>query len=332
MALLSLLGAIVAGGAARAQEPPEPAARGYELLVRDELVIELMPHASAGLAQRLIEVFAAARRDTETCLGVPVPPRPRAVLLPDESELRRRFAELTSGRAPPEGAVAIAFPSRRLVLIHQRGLVPGTDSDLPGTLRHELAHLALGPLQVRRNELFPRWLEEGLAELASGRRPDLAERSTLGNWARAGALPPLAELTASFPPHAPAGARAYEVALSFMAWLDAQQGGGGAQRLLRALERGASLDAALHEACGLDLFDAEQAWHQALASDEPWLPGFLLRLDVWSLMGLLALVAVLRHWLRTRRLRAALAAEDAAEEAARAAFGRPSAPPAPPPG
>ena len=289
--------------------------------------MEHMPHASAGLAARLVEVFAAARADTEARLGIPVPPRPRAILLPDEAELLRRFAQLTSGRAPPEGAVAIAFPARGLVLIHQRALVPGTDSDLPGTLRHELAHLALGPLQARRGAWFPRWLEEGLAELASGRRPDLAERSTLGNWARAGALPRLEELAGSFPPHAPAGARAYQVALSFLAWVDARQGGGGARRLLRALDQGASLEAAMQAATGLDLFDAEQAWREALAADEPWLPGFLLRLDVWSLMALLALLAVGRHWLRTRRLRAQLAAEDAAEDAARAAFGRPSAHP-----
>ena len=285
-----------------------------------------MPHASAGVAGGTGELFARAREDVEAVLGLPVPPRPRAIVAPDDGEFLRRFAALTGGGAPPPGAVAIAFPDLGLILLHQRALLGGTDADLPSTLRHELAHLALGPLQRRIGRL-PRWLEEGLAELCSGRRADLAERSTLGNWARAGALPRLETLAAAFPPHAAAGSRAYLVSLSFLAWVEAREGGGGARRLLQALARGDDLDLAFEAATGQVQVDAERLWADELAAREPLLPGFLLRLDVLSLAGVLALLAILRHVLRNRRLRAELAAADEAEDAARLA-GEP-APPAP---
>ena len=312
---------LLAAGAA-AQDAP---ARGYELLDPGEVVVEHMPHASAGLAGRMAELHARSKEAVEEGLGLPVPPRPRVVLAPDDAELLRRYVELAGGGAPPAGAVAIAFPGRGVVLVRQ-GALEDPD-ELAATYRHELVHLALGPLQARRRERLPRWLEEGLAELVSGRRPDAGERSTLGNWARAGTLPRLRELAEAFPPHAPAGARAYLISVSFLSWVDRQQGGGGARRLVAALERGASLDAAFVAATGDEQVDAELAWRDALAREEPWWTAFLFRVDVWSITAFLALLAILRHWYRTRRLRAELARQDEEEDAAARGLTPPEDPP-----
>lgn len=306
--VLALLCALA--GAAQAEEP---AARGYELLDAGQVVVEHMPHASAGLAARMAELHARSKEAVEEALGLSIPPRPRVILAPDDPELLRRYALLARGGEPPPGAVAIAFPARVVVLVRQGALLD--PDELAATYRHELAHLALGPLQLRRAERLPRWLEEGLAEWVSGRRADMSERSTLGNWARSGSIPRLREWDASFPPHAAAGARAYLISLSFLEWVDRQQGGGGARRLVAALERGASLDRAFLEATGEEQIDAELAWKDALAREEPWWTAFLFRIDVWSVAGVLALLAALRHWWRTRRLRAELARQDAEEDA-----------------
>ncbi|HEX2218107.1 MAG TPA: hypothetical protein VHG35_04840, partial [Gemmatimonadales bacterium] len=78
----------------------------------------------------------------------------RLVLVPDG----RRLDSLTLGRAPRWGA-AVALPSLRTIVLRADG------QDLPRTLRHELAHLALHErVEVR----VPLWFDEGYAGWAAG--------------------------------------------------------------------------------------------------------------------------------------------------------------------
>jgi hypothetical protein len=78
----------------------------------------------------------------------------RLVVVPDG----RRLDSLTKGRAPRWGA-AVALPDTRTIVLRADG------GDLPRTLRHELAHLALHqrvPVRV------PLWFDEGYAGWAAG--------------------------------------------------------------------------------------------------------------------------------------------------------------------
>ena len=76
------------------------------------------------------------------------------VVVPDA----RRLDSLTRGRAPRWGA-AIALPTTRTIVIRADG------GDLQGTLRHELAHLALHQKIPGR---VPLWFDEGYAGWAAG--------------------------------------------------------------------------------------------------------------------------------------------------------------------
>src|SRR5262249_36850407 len=108
-------------------------------------------------AQRAIALDLARAADRPADwpgLGRREPGPLRLILVPSG----RTLDSLTSGRAPAWGA-AIAEPGERTILLR------ADQDDLAGTLRHELAHLALHEaVRVR----VPLWFDEGYAAWAAG--------------------------------------------------------------------------------------------------------------------------------------------------------------------
>ncbi|MCO5172139.1 MAG: peptidase MA family metallohydrolase [Planctomycetes bacterium] len=311
---LTARGARAAGGAlyallalaslAGAQAP------GYEVTDEGAYLLE-RTSVSGPTAARLRATWDGAVTRVEEGLGLAVPPRPRAILAPTDAEFARRLEALGASTAHAD-ALAVAFPGQGVVVVRERGIAEGTAAGLEATLAHELAHLALGQVEAARGARLPRWLNEGLAEWASGRRPTRDEVLTLGGLVVHDELPSLESLAEAFPPHGVG--RAYLLALSFVGWLDAQEGGGGVGRLVQALSRGASIDDAVGAASGRTLADAEAAWRDALRAEYSLAEVLLRSVTVWTIAGLLALLAIARHLWRRRRLLRALEAADAADE------------------
>lgn len=293
--------ALALSSVAAAQAPPP----GWLVEETPLVVLERVEGSSGPEADRALALFARCAAQVEEKLGVPVPPRPRVVLAPTDAAFARRVAAVAGG-ATHGRALAVAFPARRLVVVRQPGLVEGTSASLERALRHELAHLALG---ADPGAPTPRWLEEGLAELASGRRLDEGERGMLAARARLGSLPTLGELDRTIEEEGPGAADAYTTSLAFVTWL----GFGDATTLVRALrEPGATLDGALERTCGRPLAEADAAWRVDLAGSGAWW-GALLAVSPWSLVGVLALVAIGRHLVVRGRLRRALDAAEAGQ-------------------
>jgi len=270
-----------------------------------------------GVARRVAGQFAAAEAAVEDLLGAPLPERLRAVVAPTEGEFARRYGQLTGGRAPPEYVLAVAFPDLDVVIIRQTRLAEGTGAGLTATLRHELAHLALGRVEARRGGRLPRWLNEGLAEWASGRRLSPEERSAVQGWARFGQLTPLDDLTRRFPDHGPSNSRAYTQSLAFVAWLDDRTGGDGVRRLVADLAAGRPTRRALEDVAGLPLSEAELEWQADLIEDHSIVESLFFSLNVWGVMALVAVLAAVRHFWRNRRLKREMAEAEAREDAAR---------------
>ncbi|MCW8139337.1 MAG: hypothetical protein KIT58_10590 [Planctomycetota bacterium] len=283
-------------------------APGYEAVDEGAYVLE-RTSVSGPTAARLRAVWDGAVVRVEEALGLPVPPRPRAILAPTDAEFARRLEALGAARTHAD-ALAVAFPGQGVVVVRERGIAEGTVAGLEATLAHELAHLALGRVEAARGARLPRWLNEGLAEWSSGRRPTRDEVLTLGGLVAHDELPALEGLAEAFPPHGVG--RAYLIALSFVGWLAGPEGG-GVLRLVAALARGAPVDAAVGEARGLALDEAEAAWRAALRAEYSLAEVLLRSLTVWTIAGVLALLAIARHLWRRRRLLRALAAADAAE-------------------
>lgn len=302
----ALYALLLLGSVALAQAPAP--ARGYTISDEGAYTLERMS-VSGATAARLRVVWDDAVATVESSLGLAIPPRPHAILAPTDDEFARRLRGLGADPAAvPADALAVAFAGRDVVVFRERGIAEGTAAGLEATLGHELAHLALGRVEAARGARLPRWLNEGLAEWASGRRPDRGEALSLASWAVHEELPSLEALTERFPPHGTG--RAYLVALGFVDWLDARHGGDGVRRLVSALQAGQPLDPALRAVTGLSLAEAEATWHDALRADYSLVEVLLHSVTVWSTIGVLALLAILRHlWVRRRLLRR-LEAED----------------------
>jgi tetratricopeptide (TPR) repeat protein len=115
-------------------------------------------------------------------------------------------------------------------------------------LRHELAHAFI---TGKTRGLAPRWLQEGLAQWAEGKRPT------------AGSETGLARAYKDAPDRWP-GAFSYDSALSFTAYLMAQHGASALNDVLAAMGRGAAAEQAVEDVLRVSLPDLKTAWGDEL--------------------------------------------------------------------
>jgi hypothetical protein len=295
--VLLALALLAALPAARAEDPlPE----GWERVRTPDLVVDRLPRDEA-LAARAVEIFSQGRAAVEARLGARLgEPPPRLVLAATDRSFDERVRELT-GSSPPDWALAIAVPRRRVVVLRERGINTG-ESFLDPTLRHEIAHLVLGAVAERSKHAIPRWLDEGLAQYAEGAVLSRDQELELGAAARFGTLESFGSIERDFPPHALAAQRAYEMSLGFVLWLDRKPG--GVRALVVMMDQGSSADAAIRSLAAeptgeaqaewaLELADRSSIWESLLRSAQFW----------WGIVSLLAVAAILRFVVVSRRLK-----------------------------
>ncbi len=230
------------------------------------------------------------------------------VLVRDPAELAR-IVEAFGGRGEVPGHVlGVALPGRRVIVVRGDILSRGDPTRSTSmTLVHELAHLVI---HRRPDARIPRWLDEGIAMWVSGRTLTYHEEAEITVAARAGSLYRLATLEWAFPRHGAESTIAYRQSLLMVRYLVESEGEAALLRLLDELEAGQPLDAALHAATGRDSAEFERAFGAWAAQLHSLFGLTLAYLNIWALAGPLALVAVLRHWLRRRRQWQALAAAE----------------------
>jgi hypothetical protein len=218
-------------------------------------------------------------------------PRPlRLIVVPDA----RRLDSLTLGRAPRWGA-AVALPGHRTIVLRADG------DDLPRTLRHELAHLALHQqVDVR----VPLWFDEGYAGWAA------AEWDRFGglelNLAVArGALPSLRELDGALRGTETSADAAYALAVSAVTELARRNPSGTLAPLMQRLQTGADFESAVLATTGLTADRFEEQWQHSVRR-RYGLSTWLLAGGGWALLA--ASVLGLVHFRRRadRKRRAAL--------------------------
>ena len=227
----------------------------------------------AHLADRPTEWPGLGRRD----------PGPlRLIVVPDG----RVLDSLTAGRAPAWGA-AIALPGARTILLR------ADEEDLPRTLRHELAHLALHQAVAGR---VPLWFDEGYAAWAAGEWERLGGLE-LNLAVVRGAIPSLTALDGALRGSASTADAAYALAVSAVTELARRNPTGTLAPLMARLEAGQDFDSAVHATTGLSLGRFEQEWQQVVKRRYT-LGGWLIAGGGW---GVIALVVL---WLLRRRRRA----------------------------
>jgi hypothetical protein len=215
----------------------------------------------------------------------------RLIVVPDS----RRLDSLTSGRAPSWG-VAIAVPEASTILLRADA------GDLPQTLRHELAHLALHrAVRVR----VPLWFDEGYAGWAAGEWERLGFLELNLSVVR-GAIPDLKTLDGALRGAPSTADAAYALAVSAVLELARRNPSGSLDPLLSRLAAGEDFEAAVRETTGLPIGRFEENWQRTVKRRYSF--------GIWLVAGggwlLMAVVVVGLVQLRRRRDRPRRAALD----------------------
>lgn len=200
---------------------------------------------------------------------------------------RETYNALQPQRTAPEWSVGTAIPRKNMLIMFSPSgaFREGIRGNTKQTFIHELTHLALHRLAGDRR--VPRWLDEGLAQMLAGQW-STSDSYRLTVAVLFGRLIPLDELVRGWPDGAARARLAYAQSLSLVIYLDKE---GYLQPLLQAIKQGYPNQKALKAAIGLaSLRDLEKNWRRYLRRHHTWLV-VLNHGCIWSLIGLLALVA-----------------------------------------
>ena len=215
-----------------------------------------------GAAEDLGRIFPEVLAEVENTLQwrLDSPPTIRLV----------RLGEDFRGMTPIPHVVAMAFPDDNLVVIDysRMNVQPFT---LATTLKHELCHLVLHAHISERNlpkwldEGVSQWVSEGIAEVLTDAKPEALHRALI-----AGRTIPLRRIAAAFPVDPEGLALAYAQSQSVVDYIRAEFGGQRLLGLLRRLEQGEPIDAALKSTLSLSLDDLERSWLAHARKQKNW--------------------------------------------------------------
>ncbi|MFY0568554.1 peptidase MA family metallohydrolase [Archangium lansingense] len=222
---------------------------------------------------------------------------------------REEFEALAlPGGAPPGWAVALAYPSHRIVLLNALTLA-GPEGMV--TLRHELAHVALG--QLARG--WPRWFQEGLAQNLTGENWSMTHYTALFRAVTQERVFRFEHLHDAWPDLPSDVEIAYAQSAAFVAWLSAKHGPEGMGRLVDEVATGQPFEQAFGKAFKSSLWVEELAWREGVAARYGWLPLTTSSSLLWLGMTGLVVAAYVRRRKQKEEHLAQMEAQDVAEEA-----------------
>lgn len=227
-------------------------------------------------------------------------PEPRTIHLQVVRDAASLASVAPAGRGAPDYAIGVAYPDLGVITIATRK--GGQLVDPTSTLRHELAHIALG---AALGDHAPHWLHEGFAyQHSSDFSFDRME--TLAGMAWFHSIVPIDDLDGSFSAEEAPANRAYAEAYDFVGYLarrgryeDTADDGDREpfRTFLATLAQTGSLDTAAVKAYGRPLHALFEEWRDTLSDRYMLAPIGLLGLAVWVLCAILLALA----WRRRRR-------------------------------
>ena len=282
---LVLIVALLTGGRALAQSPPE-------------LLIEA-PTPLAAARTRLERLDRRPLSSIVRAVGLDAPGPPvRVVLAEDGSEWARQVPPWAAGFAIGEAGLVVLFPSRSPLYPHDT---------LEDVLRHEVAHVLIS--RAAAGHPVPRWFHEGLA-VAVERPWDLEDRTRLASALLFGPRLGLMEIDAHFAGDEAAQQRAYVLSTALVRHLMREYGGDAPGRVLREAARGRSFDLAVASLTAQSLPRFEEEFWRGQRTWTIWLPLIVSSTALWLGVIALAALAVRRRRQRSRQIRERWANEE----------------------
>lgn len=261
-------------------EPPDPVPR---LDFR-------APGAMAAYAERLDRVDRRRIAAVMRLVGLADPGGAiRVVLAPEDSAIANASPSWVAGYTRGRGSWIVLFPHRAPSYPHD---------SLEALLQHEIAHVLIA--RAAGGRPVPRWFHEGLATTAEHVWGVGDRARFVYEVARQGSVP-ISELDALFAGGRGAVVVAYSLAGAFMAEMLVEHGSDWPARVLALVARGQRFDEAFRAVTGVSVAEASDGFWRRHRLVAVWLPWATSPSTMWSVITLLALLAVVQ----VRRRRAA---------------------------
>ena len=271
---------------------------GPEITVRYEAPLK-------DAAMRLASAYGKTRTDIETKLGWRLQGSPVVVLVRDHDA----FQEMARNTL----VTAFAMPEMDLIVIDYSKM-NRTPFDLEDTFGHELSHILLHQ-EINASSL-PKWLDEGIAQWASGGIADIlrsGEKDLLQQAVLSNRLIALEDLATAFPASPNGLILAYEESKSFTEFIVKHYGEAKLRLILRRLEKGQTIEQAAFVNLGLPLEKLEQQWKDSLSKENLWISYAADHL-YWLLFFFAALISIAGFCTAKRRMKNYRDEEDAKAE------------------
>ncbi|MDC0708295.1 peptidase MA family metallohydrolase [Stigmatella sp. ncwal1] len=265
----------------------------------------LYTQASEGTARALSENIEAVRESFVKVLGRDWPGTTEIRIGLGREEYE---ALALPGGQPPGWAVALAYPTHGIILLEARSL---NTPEGPVTLRHELAHVALGQI----GGTWPRWFQEGMAQHLTGERIALTHYAAIFRAVAQQRVFEFEDLAQGWPDMRSDVEIAYAQSADFVAYLASVHGAQSMSHLLNAVAAGEPFEKAFGKAFHSSLTVEENAWRGGLATRFGWLPLTTSMQLAWMVAPALCVVAYLRRRQQQAARLEAMSQEEAAEDA-----------------
>ena len=236
-------------------------AQQTDTIQTDEVVV-LFEKPLRAAAEQALNIYPKIKADLENVFGWKLEFRPTIVLVNN----RERFLQMTGNSL----VVAYVIPQRSLMVIDYTRTNTEPFS-LASVMKHELCHLALHD-RIRETKL-PRWLDEGISQWISDGIAEIMmsrKRSILDGAVLAETLFSIRSLSENFPEDEESLILAYEESKSFVEFIIHEFGRDGLLSLLKHLEDGNDIEAAVRRTFSLSFDELERRWQSHLRKKTTW--------------------------------------------------------------
>ncbi len=256
-----------------------------------------------GPESRITSIAREAEANIEERLGLSLTKEVAIYICGSEEDM----AAVTGSR-PPFWALAVARPADGVIAVNRRRVQGATRNDISIAIRHEMAHVIMG--EIRKGP--PRWFEEGVAEVVSGR---LVGRSSdeLVMAAKWGRLIPLKKLEREWPSGPGEAGLAYAQAGSVVMRLVSLRGWKAVRTILGDMKEGRPFEEAFRDGAGVSRAEFEREWRMSLRKEDVVFKVLTLVLRppyLYTAMAMLAVVAAGVYLVRRKKILARLEREE----------------------
>ncbi|MCO4760534.1 MAG: hypothetical protein KC502_03475 [Myxococcales bacterium] len=242
----------------------------------------------------LQRIVRRALKDVEHTLAAKLDGNLRVDFAGSDAAFRRLVKQAGAGGnfgEPWVAGLALLHRDQVLVRLNGPGLLYTSE-----VVRHELAHVAIHALAGDKH--LPRWFHEGVAMIVAG-EATLARMQQGLSSGGFGATDDLSKLNAAFSGHRLRVQRAYAVSAGFLKFAVQRSGRRTAlAELHRRMALGLDFGPAFTATFGLPPADLFALYARFLDSSDSRWTLFLSDSAIWSLIGLLSLIAMTVAWLR----------------------------------